>query len=88
MPSQLPALPVSVSPRRAVPVTVGGATLRGPAASTGVVGSLASKIVASGLVAVTTTRTAASTSLTVRVYAAPIAPAMSTNPSPKSRCHW
>ena len=64
-PLHVPAVPVSVRPRWALPVTVGGVRFSGPAASTGVVGSLASMIVASGLVAVTTTRTSASTSSTV-----------------------
>ena len=64
-PPQVPAVPVSVSPRCALPLTVGRVWLTGPAASTGVVGSLASTIVPSGLVAVTTTRTSASTSAAV-----------------------
>ena len=67
MPLQVPVVPVSVRPRWAVPLTVGGVWLSGPAASTGVVGSEASTIVASGLVAVTSTRTVASTSATVSV---------------------
>ena len=67
MPSHTPAVPVSVSPRCAVPHTVGGAVLTGGELGTTTVGALAAVTVASGLVAVTTTRTRLPTSSTVSV---------------------
>ena len=67
MPLQVPVVPVSVTPRCAVPETTGTPWLSGPAGMMAGVGSLASTIVASGLDAVTSTRTSASTSWVVRV---------------------
>ena len=65
MPLQVPVVPVKAEPRRAVPVTAGRAVLTGGALGIVAVALLAAVTAASGLVAVTTTRTAAPTSATV-----------------------
>ena len=84
IPPQVPGVPYSVVPRWALPVTVGRTVLTGGAAGIVAVGWLAAVAVPSGLVPVTSTRTAAPTSAAASVYVPPVAPAMST----PSRCHW
>ena len=67
MPLQVPGVPVSVSPRWAVPETVGLTVLTGAALGIWPVAALAAEAVPSGLVAVMTTRTAVPTSAAVSV---------------------
>ena len=67
MPLHVPVFPVSVDPRRAVPLTAGRTVLTGRALGTAIVALLAAATVPSGFVAVTTTRIAAPTSPAVSV---------------------
>ena len=67
MPLQVPAVPVRVWPRCAVPVTAGLTVLTGGALGIVAVAVLAAVAIPSGLVAVTSTRTVAPTSPAVSV---------------------
>src|SRR5579862_1118486 len=90
-PVQVPGSAVSDSPIFAVPETVGGAVFTGaPEDATACVGRELAVVCPSAFDAVTTTRSAWSTSAATGVYAFADAPAISAQPepSPAQRCHW
>ena len=66
IPLQVPEVPLSTTPRRAVPVIVGRPVLTGSAVGTVADAALLAASVPSGLVAVTSRRTIEPTSATVR----------------------
>jgi hypothetical protein len=87
IPLHVPIDAVSTPARTAgPPLSIGAVRLTGGAPATVIVAGLAAATVASGFVAVTTTRSRAFSSATPIVYTVEVAPAMSVKPLPESRC--
>ncbi len=90
MPVQVPRVPVSVSPSRAVPEIVGAVVLTGGARATVAVAVVLAGVAPAVFVAVTTARIVLPVSAAVSVYVWPVAFAMSVQfaPAVSHRRHW
>ena len=90
VPPQVPVATVSVSPSRATPETSGRSVFTGGAGRIASVRADVTFALPAEFVAVTTTRSVASTSPARATYVEPVAPAISVQvvPSAAQRRHW